>query len=77
MQPSICSDTRSPTNKRNCKVRSKSQYYLTIDSHGMVDTIQDGNSADGKTRLLFLFFTNLVVLQCKIQNCRGLCYRWL
>ena len=77
MQPSLCADTRTPTNTRNCKLKSKSQYYLIIDSHGMVDTVQDGSSADGKTRLLFLLFTNLVVSQCKIQNCRGLCYRWL
>ena len=75
MQPSICSD--SPTNTRNCKVRSRNSYYLTIDSSGNVGTTKDVNSADGKTRLLFLFLTNLVVLQCQTQNCRGLCYRWL
>ena len=75
MQPSICSD--SPTNTRNCKLKSRHQYYLTIDSSGNVGSTKDPNSKDGKTRLLFLFFTNLVVLQCQIQYCRGFCYHWL
>ena len=68
MQPSLCSDTRTPTNTKNCKIGSKSHYFLIIDSFGMVDTIRNRSAADGKTRLLFLLFTNLVVLQCKIQN---------